>query len=62
MTDDEHSMCLVAAEQDLFCRGFAQYAFPELEDRYWWIVKTRPELARKELEDLANRWQLAGPE
>jgi hypothetical protein len=57
--DGEHSNCRVAREKDLFCRGFAQWKFHELKQRYPQIVRSRPRLTRQELEDLADRWQLA---
>ena len=60
LTDDEHSVCSVAAKLHILCGGFSQYSFGELKDRYDWIVKTRGKrITRAELEDLANRWQLA---
>ena len=59
LTDDEHSICQVAAKNGFFCRGFAQWSFQELKQRYDWIVKRRPRITRKELERLANRWQVA---
>lgn len=59
MVDDEHSMCQVAAEQGVFCRGFGRYTDEQLRDRYDWLLKKNPEMTRKELEDLANRWQIA---
>jgi len=59
MVDDEHSMCQVAAEKGVFCRGFRQYTDEQLRERYEWLVKKNPEMSREELEDLANRWQLA---
>lgn len=57
--DEEHSMCEVAARRDLFCHGFAQWKFGELKKRYPQIVRSRPRITRAELEELANRWQLA---
>jgi hypothetical protein len=60
LTDDEHSVCEVAARLNILCGGFSQFTFGELKDRYDWIVKTRGKrITRRELEDLANRWQLA---
>jgi hypothetical protein len=59
LQDDERSVCRVAAERKLFCRGFAQWKFGELRARYPQIVRSRPRITRKELEDLADRWQLA---
>ena len=58
-TDDEHSMCEAATQRGILCRGFSQYSTRELRRRYGWIVKNRPWIKRKELEDAANRWQLA---
>jgi hypothetical protein len=57
--DDEHSICEVATRRGIFCGGFAQWTAGELRKRYDWIVAGRPAIQRSELEDLANRWQLA---
>ena len=62
LTDDEHSLCSVASRLKILCGGFSQWKFHELKERYDWIVKTRPGVTRRELEDLANRWQLARQE
>ena len=59
LTDDEHSICEVAARMGIFCGGFAQWTFRELKQRHPTIVRSRPHVTRKELEELANRWQLA---
>jgi len=59
MVDDDHCLCQIAAREGFFCGGFAQWSFPELKQRYAWMVKNRPRITREELEDLANRWQLA---
>ena len=59
MVDDEHSMCRIAAEKDIFCHGFRQYTDGELRERYGWLLRRKPDMSREELEDLANRWQLA---
>ena len=59
LTDDEHSICEVAARKKIFCGGFARWSSKELKERYGWIVSRRPRITRRELEDLANRWQLA---
>lgn len=58
----EHSMCSVAAERGIFCRGFKRYADQELRARYDWIDERRPGLHREELERLADSWQLARQE
>jgi len=62
LTDEDNCMCKVAAERGIFCRGFHQWGDRELRDRYWWIVRRRPEISRGELEALANGWQLAQQE
>jgi hypothetical protein len=59
LVDDEHSLCSVASRLHIACGGFSQWKFHELKERYDWIVKRRPGITRAELEDLANRWQLA---
>lgn len=59
MTDDEHSICRVAADKGIFCRGFRRYTDEELRARYSWLVNRDPAISRDRLEDLADRWQLA---
>lgn len=59
LADDENCMCKVAGERGIFCRGFKQWSEGELRDRYWWIVRRRPDITRAQLETLANSWQLA---
>jgi hypothetical protein len=59
LVDDEHSLCHVAARLKILCGGFSQWKFHELKERYGWIARRRPGVTRAELEELANRWQLA---
>lgn len=59
LQDDQHSICQIAAERNLFCRGFAQWSFSELRSRYPQITRSRPHISRQRLEELANRWQVA---
>lgn len=59
--DDETSICKLAAEKGIFCRGFRRWSESELRRRFGWIDRKRP-MSREELEDLANRWQLARQE
>jgi hypothetical protein len=59
MTDDEHSMCRVAADRGVFCNGFSRFSETELRERYWWIVRKQPNIDRQSLESIANLWQLA---
>lgn len=59
MTDEDHSMCRVAAEQGIFCSGFARLSDEQLRQRYSWLLRNHPDLNRQQLEDSANRWELA---
>ena len=59
LVDNEHSMCEVASRLGIYCGGFSQDTTGELRRRYDWIVQNQPWLKRKEVEDKANRWQLA---
>ncbi len=59
MTDEDHSICRIAAERGIFCKGFKRYDDEELRQRYAWLVNRDPEISRHRLEDLADRWQLA---
>jgi hypothetical protein len=59
MVDDDHSMCRVATEKGIYCRGFRPLADDEMKRRYEWLLHRNPNMGRAELEDLANRWQIA---
>ena len=61
-TDSETSACKYAAENGVFCRGFARYGDGELKRKFNWITRRRPDINRQDLEDVANRWQLARQE
>lgn len=56
------SICKLAAQTGIFCKGFRRYSDAELKERYGWISKKNPDAPRGELEDLADRWQLAREE
>lgn len=58
-TDSETSACKYAADKGVFCRGFARFGDGEMRRKYNWITRRRPDMSREELEDVANRWQLA---
>jgi hypothetical protein len=62
IADDENSVCKVAAEKGIFCQGFHRSSDGGLRRCYSWLDKRRPGMSREELEDLANRWQLARQE
>lgn len=59
LTDDEHSLCDVASRLKVFCGGWSQWSTAELKERFHWIASRRPHISRPDLEELANRWQLA---
>lgn len=59
LVDEEHSICQIAAQKGLFCRGFSRYTDEELRERYGWLLMRPRALPRPRLEELANTWQLA---
>lgn len=59
LTDDEHSMCQVAAERGIFCNGFRRWRNGEFDRGWRAAIGRSTHLSRKQLEELANVWQLA---
>jgi hypothetical protein len=59
LTGDETSICQVAAERGIFCHGFKQYSDDELREKFDWIARRNPSLNRKDLEKMANLWQIS---
>jgi hypothetical protein len=59
MVDEDHSMCQVASERGIYCRGFARLGDEQLSQRYSWLLKNNPWMSREEVEEMANRWELA---
>jgi hypothetical protein len=59
LTDDDHSMCRVAAEKGILCRGFARFSDEELRKRFSTLTARRPGMNRWQLEAMANQWELA---
>lgn len=55
----ETSICKLAAQTGIFCKGFRRYSDAEMKERYGWISKKNPDVPREELEEIADRWQLA---
>lgn len=55
----ETSICRLAAQTGIFCKGFRRYSDAEMKERYGWISKKNPDVPREELEEIADRWQLA---
>lgn len=62
LAGDDSSICKVAAERGIFCKGFRRYSDEELKSRYGWISRKQTGGERTELEEVANRWQLARQE
>jgi hypothetical protein len=59
MQEEGKSVCRIAAEKGLFCRGFRRYGDDELRFRYAATIENASQLTRAELEEHANAWQLA---
>jgi hypothetical protein len=57
-TDQEHSMCDIAARDRIFCGGFRAWSDDELRKRFATLEARRPGLPRAAFEELANKWQL----
>ncbi len=55
----EMSICKLAAQTGVFCKGFRRYSDAELRERYSWIARKNPDASRAELEETADRWQMA---
>lgn len=62
LTDGDVSACKLAADQGIFCQGFARFNDEELKEQYSWIMRRRPDMTRDELESIADRWQMARQE
>jgi hypothetical protein len=58
LSDDAHSMCQVAAERRIFCRGFQRWHDHEFHVRWKPILGESTHLTRPQMEELANLWQL----
>jgi hypothetical protein len=58
MQEEGKSMCQIAAEKNVLCRGFHRDTADELRRRYAGKIPNAQNLCRSELERLANRWQL----
>jgi hypothetical protein len=59
LTDDETSLCRAASQHGIFCKGFSRFSDEEFRSHYHALVARRPGLTRRQLEYLANQWQLA---
>jgi hypothetical protein len=59
LVDDEHSMCQVASERKIFCRGFRRWPDSEFDRRWRSALGRSTHLSRAQMEELANLWQIA---
>jgi hypothetical protein len=58
IADGEHSICKVAAERGIFCRGFRRWNDREFHDRLKGSLGVSTHLTRPQMEELADLWQL----
>jgi hypothetical protein len=58
-TNEEHSMCQVAAERGVFCHGFRRWNAAEFDRRWRMSIGRSTHLSRAQMEEVANIWQLA---
>jgi len=58
LTDDERSMCQVAAEKGIFCRGFRRWHASEFHRKWRMAIGSSTHLTRPQMETFANLWQL----
>ncbi|MDQ5856726.1 MAG: hypothetical protein M3542_00420 [Acidobacteriota bacterium] len=59
LTDEDHSLCQVAAARGIFCRGFRRWNESEF-DRCWRKhIGRSTHLSRAQMEEYANVWELA---
>jgi hypothetical protein len=56
--DGEHSVCKVAADRGIFCRGFRRWSDREFHDRFKGTLGVSTHLTRPQMEELADLWQL----
>ena len=59
LTDDEHSICQVAAERGIFCHGFRRWNAREFDQRFRNAIGRSTYLSREQMEEFANLWELA---
>ena len=59
LTDDDNSLCQVASERGIFCRGFRRWNAREFDQRWRNAIGRSTHLSRAQMEEFANVWQLA---
>lgn len=55
---DEASLCRVAAERGIFCRGFRRWHIAEFDRRWRDAIGRSTHLSRSQMERFADLWQL----
>ncbi len=58
LTDDEHSMCQIAADKGVFCRGFRRWSNADFHRKWKAAIGVSTFLTRDQMERFANFWQL----
>lgn len=58
MIDEDRSICQVAAERGIFCRGFRRWHIAEFDRRWRPAIGRSTHLTRDQMEKYANLWQL----
>ena len=56
---EERSICRVAADRGIFCRGFRRWNDREFHDRWKATLGVSTHLTRPQMEQLADIWQLS---
>jgi hypothetical protein len=59
LSDGEHSMCQIAAELGVFCRGFRRWPDGEFYRRWARVIGRSTHLSRPQMEQVADVWQLS---
>ena len=59
LADGEHSICKLAADRGIFCRGFRRWNDSEFHDRFKGTLGVSTHLTRPQMEELADLWQLS---
>ncbi len=62
LAGDDVSICKIAAEKNIFCRGLHRHKDVELRRKFDWINSRNPRMTRAEMEEMVDRWQLARQE
>ncbi len=59
LCDEDHTLCQVAAERGIFCRGFRRWDDHEFHLRWKAVLGQSTHLSRPQIELLADLWQLS---